>query len=73
MVSMPAETPVTNPPAIVAEVLLPLHMPPIVASVSKIEAPMHTFDGPDIVSVTDEEPTVILFVAVLMPHALVTV
>lgn len=60
---MPADTPVTNPPNTVAEVLLRLHTPPATASDNIIGEPTHTDDGPVIVPAPDAALTVIVLVA----------
>ncbi len=51
MVTVPAATPVTLPVvefAVAIAVLLLLQVPPGVASVSVIDAPLHKLEGPDI-------------------------
>jgi hypothetical protein len=53
MVSIPPVTPVTMPPATVAEALLLLHVPPATASVRVIVEPMHTLEGPVILPAFD--------------------
>ena len=51
MVTVPAVTPVTIPvlaPTDAVPVLLLLHVPPVVAELSVVTAPVHTVDAPDI-------------------------
>jgi hypothetical protein len=69
----PAATPVTMPPDTVAFVLLALHTPPGVPSVSVIEAPSHTLVDPEIVPAVIAAPIVTSSVAVAVPHEFVTV
>jgi hypothetical protein len=69
IVSMPAESPVTVPPATDAEVLLLLQTPPVVPSVKLIEEPVQTNAGPDMLPTTGELFIVIVLVAVPAPHA----
>lgn len=50
MVAVPALTPPTPPlvaPMVAVEALLVLHVPPVVASVSVVDAPTHTLAVPD--------------------------
>ena len=73
MIEVPVETPVTVPPATEAWLLLLLHAPPVAGSVSTIAAPITTVEGPDIVPADGTSVTVIVFVAAVTPHPLVTV
>ena len=72
IVSDPATTPVISPAETVADVLLLLHTPPAVASVSEIVEPAHTFEAPVTVPAVANGLTVISLVAVAEPHELVT-
>jgi hypothetical protein len=73
MVSIPADTPVTNPPLVtVAVPLLALHTPPVAASVSVADVPIVTVDTPDIVPAFGIGLTVTACVAVAVPQPLVT-
>jgi hypothetical protein len=73
IVSAPAVTPVTKPPLeTVARALLLLQAPPVATSVNNIAVPTHTFEGPVILPAFGNILTVIAFVAVVVPHELVT-
>jgi hypothetical protein len=72
-VSTPAVVPETTPPATVALLLLALHAPPAAASVNVIDEPTQTVDGPVMLPAFGNELTVMVFVAVAVPHPLVTV
>ena len=71
MVSAPAETPVTNPLIIIAELLLTLQLPPGIKSPTVADAITHTADAPAIIPGSGNGFTVIVFVAVAVPQALV--
>ena len=74
IVSVPAETPVTIPPPVTeALVLLALHTPPAVASVTGIVDPAHTDELPVTVPANGNGFIVIVFVAVAVPQVTVTV
>ena len=70
---MPAETPVTMPLKTVALVLLALQIPPALLSVSVIDEPTHTADGPEMLSAIAVVSIVTAFDAVAVPHKFVTV
>jgi len=72
IVTVPALTPVTMPPETVAQVLLALHVPPAVASVSVMVAPATTVDGP-VIGLTVVVLIVTVFVAAALPQPFVTV
>ena len=81
MVSTPADIPVTMPPIgmpltvppiTVACALLALQVPPFVLSVNIIEDPTHTLDGPVMLSTICSVSTLTIFIAVSVPHKLVT-
>lgn len=71
---MPAPVPVTIPVVLTLAIaaLLVDHVPPAVASVRVILAPVHTAVGPLIAVIPDEEYTVMILVTVVSPHALLT-
>ena len=74
IVSIPAVTPVTTPVAeTFALALVLLNVPPVVALVSVMLAPVHTLEGPDIVSTAVIALTMIRFIAIADPHELDTV
>ena len=74
IVLAPAVTPVTTPePETVALVLLLLHTPPAAPSDRLMDKPTHTLDGPVIVPASGNGFIVIIFVAVAVPHELVTI
>ena len=73
IVSIPAVTPVTTPPATVAEALLLLHAPPAGKAVRLIDEPVHTVDGPVIKPALTTVSIVMVFVAVDVQLMLVTV
>ena len=73
MVSNPALTPLTTPPATVALVFEALHTPPLAASVRVILAPTQTDDAPLILPASGVGLTSIVFVATAVPQLLVTV
>jgi hypothetical protein len=73
IVSMPAVTPVAIPPEIVACALLALQAPPVATSVNVIDEPTHTPEGPVMLPAFGNALTVTVFVAVAVPHPLVTV
>ena len=71
---MPPVTPVTSPvPDTVALALPALHDPPGTASLSVTDVPAHKLSGPDIVPGSGNAFTIIVVVAEMEPHALVTV
>jgi hypothetical protein len=72
IVSVPAVVPVTTPLNTVAVALLALHAPPATASVNVIEEPAHTVDKPVITPALGNAFIVTAFVAVAVPHPLVT-
>ena len=71
---MPAVAPVTTPVVLIlaTAALLLLHTPPVVASVRVEVAPMHIVVVPLMAATLGEGLTVIVAVAVAVPHALVT-
>jgi hypothetical protein len=73
IVSIPFETPVTIPPETVALRLLLLHIPPVTVSVKVMNEPTQTLERPVILPAFTDEFTVIVLVAVAVPHKLVTV
>ena len=73
IVSIPAVTPVTIPPATVALPLLALHVPPGAASVSVRVVPVHTLVPPMIAPASGSGFTVVILIAVAVPQLLVTV
>ena len=73
---MPAAIPVTNPvvdPMVAIPVLPLVHVPPGEASVSVIEDPMQTAEGPEIPPATGVVVTVTIAVAAAAPQAVVIV
>lgn len=73
MVTVPATTPVTEPPDTVAtDVLSLLHTPPTVMSVSVMDEDSQTDDRPVIVPDTGSGFTVTVAVATAVPQELVT-
>ena len=73
---MPAAIPVTNPvvdPMVAIPVLPLVHVPPGEASVSVIEDPMQTAEGPEIPLATGVAVTVTIAIAAEAPHPLVMV
>src|SRR5579883_2359171 len=74
MVSAPALTPVTVPPVLTVALLLRLvQTPPEAKSVNVMAAPTQTADGPVITPELGDEFIVIAFLAIVVPHALLTV
>lgn len=74
IITEPAVTPVTMPPAVtVALVLLALHVPPGVASLRVILLVLQTEDGPVMVAATGTSSTVTGTAAMAIPQVLVTV
>ena len=70
MVTTPAETPVTTPvvaPTVATDVLLLLHEPPDVASVSVIVEPVHTELLPDIAAADVVTVTVLYAAQAVLP------
>ena len=66
IVTVPAETPVTTPvdePTVAIEVLLLLHVPPLVESNKVIVDPTHTEVGPEIEDTVVDPVTVMVLVA----------
>ena len=73
IVSIPGITPTSIPvPEMVAFVLLALHVPPEVVSISVVNAPAQTRVVPIMVPPPGDALTVITFVAVAVPQPLVT-
>ena len=72
MISMPIVTPVTTPPDMVAVLPLLLHTPPGVISVKVMLEPTHTLEGPVMVPAVMGGLIVRIFVAIAVPHELVT-
>ena len=65
MVAVPVDTPVTIPvvaPTVAVAVLLLLHVPPVVGSLSVVVAPMHTTAVPVIAAGSGFTVTVAVFV-----------
>ena len=76
MVDTPCETPVTTPaiPTVATAVLLLLHTPPVVTSLSVVVLPAQTVGVPVIAAgVTGNEFTVTIFVADALPQPFVLV
>jgi hypothetical protein len=75
MVALPPVTPVTVPVAFTEaiEAAVLLHTPPVAASVSVVVAPEQTVDEPVIVPAAGIGLTVTAWVALAVPHAVVTV
>ena len=71
---MPAATPVTTPVLLTEAIpaALVLHVPPVVALLSVIEAPAHTAEGPVMVPAEAVRFTVTANVATSVPQPLVT-
>ena len=72
IVSKPMETPVTTPAETVADVLVLLQAPPLLASVRLIVEPIQTEDVPLIVPALGIVFIVIAFITVSAPHVLLT-
>jgi hypothetical protein len=70
---MPAETPVTTPETeTVASALLLLHTPVPDPSVNVMVDPTHTLEDPEMLPALGNAFTLIVFVAIAVPHTLVT-
>ncbi len=72
MIAVPAVTPVTKPLITVADEVLLLQAPPVIALLSVVIAATHTEGTPVIVPASGCALTVIAFVAVAVPQLLVT-
>lgn len=74
MVAVPPLTPNTVPPllTLATPALEVVQVPPVVALASVMEDPVQTVVGPVIGVMPEEEYTVITFVAVASPQALLT-
>jgi hypothetical protein len=73
-VSIPSDTPVTTPVVLtVARVLVVLHVPPDAVSASVVVRPRQTALTPVMVPANGKGLTVIMCIATLLPHELVTV
>ena len=72
---MPVATPVTTPAllTVASAALLLLQVPPVVASVSVMVAPVHTIAGPVMVPADGAGLTVSACVATAVPQLVVTV
>jgi hypothetical protein len=68
MVSTPPATPVTVPPATVADELLLLHAPLVAVSERAITDPAQTTDGPEIEPAVSVKPIVTILVAEAEPQ-----
>ena len=72
MVSTPALTPVTTPADMVAFPFDADHVPPVVASVNVVGAPIHIVDEPDMEDTVEYKVIVTGVVATTVPQILVT-
>ena len=72
MVSVPATSPVTVPPATEARVFAVLHVPPVIVSVKVITAPVHTSEGPAIAPAYGNGFMITGIDVSAVPHELVT-